>query len=259
MATMLAYVVAMLVGAVIGSFLNVCIYRLPRKESVVWPASHCPVCSSPIAPQDNIPVVSYLLLAGRCRACRAPISFQYPLIELANALGYGLILWRFGPTWQSAVYALLFSALLVITGTDLSHQIIPDVVTKPGIIAGLLFATAVLPIGLLGALLGMAVGGGILWFLAWISPYIFGREGMGFGDVKLMAMVGAFLGWKPVLLSIMLGAVVGSVVGITLMSLGMIKRTEPIPFGPFLALGAIVSLFFHQELLDWYFGFLRPE
>jgi len=254
----LAYSVAVLLGAIIGSFLNVCIHRLPRRESIIWPPSRCPACAGPIAPQDNLPIIGYLLLAGRCRRCRAPISLQYPLIELANAIGYALILWRFGPRWEALVYGLLFSALLVVAGIDVSHQIIPNAITIPGIAVGLVASATVLPIGLLESLVGVMVGGGILWFLAWISPYVFGREGMGLGDVKLMAMVGAFLGWKPSLVAIMLGAIVGSIVGVSLMSLGIIERKDPIPFGPFLALGAVISLFFHRELLVWYFGLLGP-
>ena len=258
MAAMFEYGLIFLLGAVIGSFLNVCIYRLPRKESLAWPASHCPSCAVPIAPHDNIPLLSYLFLAGHCRACRAPISLRYPLVELSNAVGYALILWQFGPTAQAVVYALLFSTLLVVTGIDLSHQIIPDRITLPGIVLGVLCAATLLPTGLVDSVLGILIGGGLLWGLAWASPYVFGKEGMGGGDIKLVAMVGAFLGWRQVLLTIMLGAIVGSVVGITLLGTGVLKREQYIPFGPFLALGAILSLFFHQELLEWYFGFLSP-
>lgn len=253
---MLASIMAMLLGAAVGSFLNVCIYRLPRRESLAWPASHCPVCATPIAVQDNIPILSYLLLGGRCRACRALISVQYPLVELANALGYGLILWRFGPTWPALAYAALFSSLLVVTGIDLVHQLIPDRITLPGMVVGLACAATILPIGMLDALLGILVGGGLLWGLAWVSPYVFGKEGMGGGDIKLLAMIGAFLGWRAALLTIMVGAVAGSVVGLTLIGLKIIRRDHYIPFGPFIALGAMVSLFFHREVLDWYFGLL---
>jgi len=258
MSPMLAYAAAILFGGIIGSFLNVCIYRLPRHESVAWPASHCPACSAPIAPYDNIPVLSYLLLAGRCRSCRTSISVQYPLIELANAAGYGLLLWRFGPTGEWLAYATLFSALLVVTGIDLVHQLIPDRITLPGIVLGVLCAITVLPTGILNSLLGILIGGGLLWGLAWASPYVFGKEGMGGGDIKLVAMIGAFLGWRQVLLTIMLGAIVGSVVGLTLLGARLLTREQYIPFGPFLALGAMVSLFFHQELLSWYFGLLAP-
>ena len=256
MASILPYLLAGLFGAAVGSFLNVCIHRLPRRESVVWPTSHCPSCASPIAAYDNIAILSYLLLRGRCRTCRALISPQYPIVELANAVGYGLILWQFGFGWSSACYALLFSALLVVSVIDLSHQIIPDRITLPGIVLGLLCATMILPVGLLDSVLGALLGGGLLWVLAWASPYLFGREGMGGGDIKLLAMIGAFLGWKPVLLTIMVGALVGSVVGIGLIAFKVMRRDQYLPFGPFLALGAVVSLFFYRELSTWYLGLI---
>jgi leader peptidase (prepilin peptidase)/N-methyltransferase len=156
-------------------------------------------------------------------------------------------------------YCLLYSALLVVTGTDLTHKIIPNVVTLPGIVLGLLGAATVLPVGPINALLGVAVGGGILWFLAWVSPYLFGKEGMGGGDIKLLAMIGAFLGWKPALLTIMIGSLTGSVIGVSLIALGFMKRDEYIPFGPFLVLGALISMFYAQPLLAWYQGLLSPS
>ena len=251
-----AYLIVGLFGALIGSFLNVCIYRLPRRESIAWPGSHCPRCSHAIAWYDNIPILSYLVLAGRCRSCRTRIPWRYPAVELLNAIGYVGLLWFFGPDWPTAVYGLLYSALLVVAGTDLSHKIIPNVVTFPGIVVGLVSAATVLPLGLLNGLIGLLVGGGILWLLAWASPYLFGKEGMGGGDIKLLAMIGAFLGWKPALMTIMVGSFLGSVVGITLIAAHVIKREDYIPFGPFLVCGALVSLFFGQPLLDWYQGLL---
>ncbi len=172
---MISYVTVLLFGAVIGSFLNVCIYRLPREESVAWPASHCPSCRQAIAFYDNIPIVSYLLLRGRCRACHAPIAIQYPVVEAANAIGYVLVFWTFGFAPAAWAYAALASALIVVTGTDLSHTMIPDAVTLPGIVIGLLCAILILPIGLVDSLLGVLLGGGILCVLAWISPYFFGK------------------------------------------------------------------------------------
>ena len=248
--------IAFWVGAIIGSFLNVCIHRLPRHESLIWPASHCPDCNRPIAWYDNIPILSYLVLFGRCRSCRAVISWRYPLIELSNALGYALIVWWFGLGWPAVAYAALFSALLAITAIDIAHYIIPNVITLPGILLGLLFAGTILPVGLVNAVLGVLIGGGILWFLAWVSPYLFGKEGMGGGDIKLLAMIGAFLGWKPTVLTMMVGAVVGSVVGGGLMVFKVMRRGQYLPFGPFLAFGAVVSLFFYQDIWDWYMGFL---
>lgn len=247
------------VGALIGSFLNVCIYRLPRGESIVWPSSHCPSCGKSIEYYDNVPLLSYLWLAGRCRACGASIPIRYPLVEAVNAAGYLAILSTFGPTWTTVFYAVLFSALLVVAGTDLTHKIIPNVVTLPGIVLGLFGAATVLPVGLINALLGIAVGGGILWALAWASPYLFGKEGMGGGDIKLLAMIGAFLGWKPALLTIMVGSLAGSVIGVSLIALRLMKRDDYIPFGPFLVLGALLSMFFAQPLLDWYQGLLSTS
>jgi len=251
-----AYLVVGLFGALVGSFLNVCIYRLPRHESIAWPGSHCPSCSHPIAWYDNIPIVSYALLAGRCRHCAIRIPYQYPLVEALNALGYVWIVWFFGMTWSAAAYGILYSALLVVAGTDLSHKIIPNAITFPGIILGLLSAATILPLGFFNGLLGVLVGGGILWLLAWASPYLFGKEGMGGGDIKLLAMIGAFLGWKPALMTIMLGSFLGSLVGVGLIAAKVIRREDYIPFGPFLVCGALVSLFFGQSLLDWYQGLL---
>lgn len=254
-----SYGVAAGLGALIGSFLNVCIYRLPRGESIAWPGSHCPACGASIAWYDNVPVISYLRLLGRCANCRVPISLRYPLVEAANAGGYVLILAAFGMTWTAVLYGILFSALLVVTGTDLTHKIIPNVVTVPGIVLGLFGASTVLPVGPVNALLGVLVGGGILWTLAWASPYLFGKEGMGGGDIKLLAMIGAFLGWKPALLTIMIGSLAGSVIGISLIAFRFMKRDEYIPFGPFLVFGALVAMFFAQPLVDWYQRLLSPS
>lgn len=253
---MTPYIIVLMFGAVIGSFLNVCIYRLPREESVAWPSSHCPSCRRPIAVYDNVPILSYLMLRGRCRSCQAPISLQYPFVEVANAIGYLGVFWIFGFTAVACVYALLVSALIIVTGTDLSHTMIPDAVTLPGIVVGILCAALILPIGIVESLLGILAGGGILWFLAWISPYVFGKEGMGGGDIKLMAMVGAFLGWQPTLLAIMIGSFTGSLVGGGLIAAGVMRREQYIPFGPFLALGSLLALLFHQPLLEWYWSLI---
>lgn len=250
------YLIVGLFGALIGSFLNVCIYRLPRHESVAWPGSHCPACAHPIAWYDNLPLLSYFLLAGRCRHCAVRIPWRYPVVEALNALGYVGLLCFFGPNWMTVVYGLLYSALLVVAGTDLSHKIIPNAITFPGMVVGLLSAATVLPLGLVNGLIGLLVGGGILWVLAWASPYLFGKEGMGGGDIKLLGMIGAFLGWKPALMTIMVGSFLGSVVGVTLIAARVIKREDYIPFGPFLVCGALIALFFGQSILDWYQGLL---
>ena len=250
------YLVVAIFGALIGSFLNVCIHRLPRRESVAWPGSHCPACGGGIAWYDNIPLLSYLVLRGRCRHCAISIPIRYPIIEAVNGLGYVALLVAFGPGWTTVAYAWLYSSLLVVAVTDLSHKIIPNAITFPGIAVGLLSASTILPLGLIDSVLGLLVGGGILWVLAWASPYLFGKEGMGGGDIKLLAVIGAFLGWKPALLTIMMGSFLGSLVGSALIGAGVIKRGDYIPFGPFLVCGALVSLFFGQLILDWYQGVL---
>lgn len=252
------YIAAGLFGATIGSFLNVCIHRLPRHESIVWPSSRCPACGTRIAPCDNVPILSFLWLRGRCRACRAPISLRYPLVESANAFGYVWIAQQFGFGWPAAAYAVLFSALLAVAFIDFDHQIIPDRITLPGIPLGILCSATVLPTGLVNSVLGVLLGGGLLWFMAWISPYLFGKEGMGVGDIKLLAMVGAFLGWEPVLLTVLVGAFVGAITGLALIALKRLRRDQYLPFGPFLALGAVVALFFFGDIKSWYAGFLVP-
>ena len=242
---------AILLGAVIGSFLNVCIHRLPLRESLLWPRSRCPRCAKTIAWYDNLPVLSYFWLRGRCRACRRPISWRYPLVEALNAAGYGLIIWRFGFSASALVYLLLWSSLIVISFIDLDHMIIPDRITLPGIALGLVAGTLLLP-RWWDSVVGLLVGGGILYFMAWISPYLFGKEGMGGGDIKLLAMIGAFLGWKPAILTIFFGGLLGAVVGVTLMGVRVITREAYLPFGPFLSLGAVVAMLYGQEILTWY-------
>jgi leader peptidase (prepilin peptidase)/N-methyltransferase len=240
------------VGALIGSFLNVCIHRLPRGESIVRPRSRCPGCLSPVGALDNVPVLSFLWLGGRCRRCRAAISYRYPAVEILNGLGYILIWHRFGATPAAAVYAAFFSALLVVTFIDWDHQIIPNRITLPGIVIGLISAATVLAGSFIDAVMGAVLGGGLLYAVAVISEWFLKKEGMGLGDVKLLAMIGAFLGWRAVLVTIFIGALAGSLIGLTLMALKVRRREEPIPFGPFLALGAVAALFAGPELIAWY-------
>ncbi len=170
-----------------------------------------------------------------------------------NALGYVAVVTTFGWTLVAGVYAIFFSALLVVAWIDFDHLIIPDVISVPGIVIGLVAAATVLPIGLVNAIVGALLGGGILWALAILSPYVFGKEGLGGGDIKLLAMIGAFMGWQPVLLSLMVASVSGAVVGIALLVFKVMERGHYIPFGPFLVFGALVSLFFHADLMTWYF------
>ncbi len=247
-------------GLFIGSFLNVCIFRMPRNISVVMPSSRCPRCSTPIRAWDNIPVLSYILLRGRCRYCREKISLRYPLIELANGLLYAGSLWRFGLGWSFVVYCLLCSALLVITFIDIDFQIIPDRITLPGIPLGLVLGSLLLPdpfmraepLGYRASFIGAAAGFLFYYSVAHLSIRILRKEGMGGGDIKLMTMVGGLLGWKAVLLTTFAGSVSGSVVGILMMLRKGQGRGMLIPFGPFLALGALATIFFGQEILLWY-------
>ena len=248
------YLVVFAVGLVVGSFLNVCIVRIPKRLSIIRPRSHCVACEKAIPWYDNIPLLSFLLLRGRCRQCQARISTRYPLIELLNGLGYLAILSKFGMTLPAVPYAVFLSALLVVTWIDLDHLIIPDVISLPGIVIGFVCAATILPVGWLNSVIGIVLGGGILWVLAALSPHLFGKEGLGGGDIKFLAMVGAFLGWQPVLLTLFMASVMGSVIGVLLLLFKVIERGHYIPFGPFLAAGALVSLFFHREVMNWYFG-----
>ena len=186
---------SILFGAMVGSFLNVCIARLPKEESIVWPGSHCPLCRKPIKFYDNIPLVSYLLLKGKCRQCRGSISLQYPLVEGITALSSLLLIIKFGPSLSYLIYFAFVAALIVITVIDLYHQIIPDVISLPGIGVGLLASLIIPQITFLNSLIGILLGGGSLFLVATVYRWLFKREGMGGGDVKLLAMIGAFLGW----------------------------------------------------------------
>lgn len=246
------YLFAFVIGAVIGSFLNVCIHRLPAGESVVYPPSHCPGCGVRIRSRDNIPLLSYVLLRGRCRSCGAAISLRYPVVEALSGALLVLLLYRFGLSPALGVYAAFVAALVVVSFIDLDHQIIPDVISLPGIVVGLVASALGQGPPLLDSLLGALVGGGMLYAVAVGYHAFTGREGMGGGDIKLLAMIGAFLGWRGVLLSLIIGSFTGAVVGISLI---LVRRTDsrvPIPFGPFLALGAVCSLAFGDRLIAWY-------
>ena len=245
-------IAAGLFGLVVGSFLNVLIHRLPRGESVVSPGSHCPVCGAGILPRDNVPVVSWLLLGGRCRACRAPISPRYPLIEMTNGVLWALVFLR-APQWPDLLGGLFFaSACLALAAIDLEFQILPDRITLTGLAAGLalsFFSGVRTPAA---AFLGAAIGGGGLLLIAFLYEKIAGQEGMGLGDVKMLAMIGAFLGPAGVLVSVLLGSLSGSVVGIAAIALGRGDRRMRLPFGVFLAAGGVAAFFFGDALLARY-------
>src|SRR4030043_982596 len=246
------HIVSIIFGALVGSFLNVCISRLPKEESIIWPGSHCPCCKKPIRFCDNIPLLSYLLLKGKCRHCKKPISIQYPLIEGITALSSLFLFMKFGPSLSYLFYFVFVAALIVITVIDLYHQIIPDVISLPGIVVGLI-ASLILPqITFLNSLFGVLLGGGSLFLVATCYEWLFKREGMGGGDVKLLAMIGAFLGWKAVILTILLSSLIGSITGIIIMVLKGKDFKYAIPFGPFLSLGAVIALFFGENIIRWY-------
>src|SRR4030043_604838 len=246
------HIVSIIFGALVGSFLNVCIFRLPKKESIIWPGSHCPHCKKPIKFYDNIPLISYMLLMGKCRYCKNPISFQYPLVEGTTALCSLFLIMKFGPSLGYLFYFALVAALIVITVIDLYHQIIPDVISLPGIGVGLI-ASLILPQNtFLNSLIGVLLGGGSLFIVGTLYQWLFKREGMGGGDVKLLAMIGAFLGWKAVILTILSGSLIGSIIGISIMVLKGKDFKYAIPFGPFLSLGAVIALFYQNEIIVWY-------
>jgi leader peptidase (prepilin peptidase)/N-methyltransferase len=253
--TPLFIIIAALFGAVIGSFLNVCILRwgAEPKESVVRPPSHCPTCGIGLRWYDNVPIVSWLVLRGRCRGCQAPISIQYPLIELATALIWAFMAWRHGIGLEALRGAVFGTVLLGIAMTDARAYIIPDEFSLGGLALGIVFALAAGKQALGVALLGAAVGFGMLWLVAIAGEWMFKQEAMGGGDIKMMAMVGAFLGWQGTLLTVFLGALIGSLIFVPLSLLGHKKL---VPFGIFLAIGAAATDLVGPMILSWYAAYL---
>ncbi len=241
-------------GLSVGSFLNVCIYRLPRELSIVTPRSFCPQCAQPIRAYDNIPLFSYLWLRGRCRHCRAPISWRYPLVEALTG-GIALALYfQYGFSLQFALIFLFCAAMIVITFIDLDHRIIPDLISLPGIVIGFLLSFFVSWITVKQSAIGMLGGGGTLFLVAWAYEALTKKEGMGGGDVKLLAMIGAWLGWESVLFTLFAASLSGSLIGGGVMLLRGEGRHYAIPFGPFLAFSAVAYIFCGAPLVDWYLG-----
>jgi leader peptidase (prepilin peptidase)/N-methyltransferase len=241
-------------GLCVGSFLNVVIARIPEGRSIVFPGSACPRCGKPITWCDNLPVVSYAFLRGRCRNCRESISWRYPAVEIACGLLFMLAYRRFETGTALASALILLAGLVAITAIDLDHQIIPDVLSLPGIALGVLFSLVPGGIGWAPSLLGVLLGGGLFVVIIVASTRVLGQAGMGVGDVKLGAMLGAFLGWKLALMSILLSTLLGGPLAAILLVTGRKSRKDPIPFGPFLALGGFISLFWGEALLAWYFA-----
>lgn len=279
----LIYVVAGIFGVVIGSFLNVVIHRVPREESIVLPSSRCPSCGAVIAFYDNLPVLSYVMLGGRCRSCKVHISARYPAVEALTALLWVAVAWRDGLSFALPFDLIFVTAITALIFIDAEHMILPNAITYPGIAFALIARVALpflmgaphfddlpmllngvlagMPIwaaSLVGALIGALAGGGSLWLMGWLWERLRGVEAMGLGDVKMMFMVGAYQGWRLTILNIFLGVLSGSLIGILLM-LRQGKRDMKmlLPFGVFLGIGAIAALLFGSQIVDWYAGQFR--
>ncbi len=277
------YVVAGIFGAIIGSFLNVVVHRVPLEESIVFPNSRCPSCGMAIAFYDNIPVVSYIVLGAKCRNCKAGISFRYPAVELLTAALFVAVAWHDGLSAALPFDLVFASALLALVFIDAEHMILPNVNTYPGIVFAVV-ARIVIPyltgtphfddlpslsqgalagmplwaVSLVGAFIGALLGGGSLWLMGWTWEKLRGIEAMGLGDVKMMFMVGAYLGWRLTILTIFVGVFTGSIIGIVLMvRSGQRNMQMLLPFGVFLGLGAIASLLFGVPIVEWYAGQFR--
>jgi leader peptidase (prepilin peptidase)/N-methyltransferase len=244
---------AAVLGACVGSFLNVCILRLPNDQSLVRPPSTCPTCRQRIAWRDNIPIVSWLLLRGKCRWCHAPISVQYPLIEAAVAVLWVMAVVAYGPTVRALAAALLGTLLLGIAVTDARHYIIPDEFSWGGLVLGLGLSLAGGGAAFLQAVLGAGAGFALLYAVALAGQWLFGEEAMGGGDIKMMAMVGAFVGWKGVLLTLFTGALLGLLIFVPL----TLRKKRLVPFGVFLAMGAALAFVFGDAIIAWYSHFLQ--
>jgi leader peptidase (prepilin peptidase)/N-methyltransferase len=277
------YVVTGVMGAIIGSFLNVVIHRVPREESVVLPSSRCPSCGAVIAFYDNLPVLSYLMLGGRCRSCKLHISARYPAVEALTALLWLAVVWRHGISFALPFDLIFVTAVIALIFIDAEHMILPNVITYPGIafaliariaipfllgepyfddlpmlMGGILYGMPVWAASLVGALIGALVGGGSLWLMGWTWEKLRGIEAMGLGDVKMMFMVGAYLGWRLTILNIFLGVLSGSLIGIALMAWqGKRNMQMLLPFGVFLGIGAIAALLFGSGIVEWYAGQFR--
>ncbi len=244
---------SMLLGAVIGSFLNVVILRLPKDDtSIVFPASHCPQCRHNLRWYENIPIISYLVLQGKCSHCHKKISLQYPLVEMLNGLLFGAVYSQFGVCFTTLGYMLFCSGLVTIIWIDIYHQIIPDRISLPGILVGFLFSLINTQVFWLDSLIGILAGGGVLWLVAVLYSLLRNQEGMGGGDIKLLAMIGAFLGYQSLLFVIFASSVTGSIIGVIMLSQKKEGKNTRIPFGPFLSFSALTFLFFKEDIF-WFF------
>jgi leader peptidase (prepilin peptidase)/N-methyltransferase len=238
-------------GAIVGSFLNVCIHRLPLGASIVWPSSACPHCKRELSWYENIPVFSYLALRARCRTCEGPISLRYPLVEAMTSAMFAAAWWYYGPGPLLASRLVFACALVVLFAIDLEHHLLPNVITLPGIVIGFAFSFITEP-GWMASLIGLLAGGGSLYLIAVLYFWVRHEEGLGMGDPKMLSMIGAFLGWKLTLVTLMIASLTGSVVGVGLIAAGRGNMKYALPFGCFLAVGAAAAATIGPALLEWY-------
>ncbi len=250
---MLLSIFAFVFGAAIGSFLNVCIFRLPEHYSIVRPLSQCPHCHHPIRFYDNIPLISYLILQGRCRDCGEKISLRYPLVEFITAMLALILFAKFHLTLNFLIFFVFVAVLIVITFIDLDHQIIPDVLTLPGIPLFFLLAVFVVKVPWMEAAVGLLIGGGVLLAVAFVYELITKREGMGGGDIKLLAMIGGFLGWKSLIFILLFSSLLGAIIGIAVMVIKKQDMKYAVPFGPFLSAAAVAYLFWGDAFMRFLF------
>ncbi|OXT07664.1 prepilin peptidase [Thermoanaerobacterium thermosaccharolyticum] len=241
------YLLIFLFGTIIGSFLNVVIYRLPRNESIVYPSSHCTKCKNELKPYDLVPIFSYIILKGRCRYCGNKISVKYPLVEIIAGLMYLVLFIYFGFSIELLFYLFLLSLLIVIAFIDIEHKIIPNKIILTGLIVGAIFRVLMLNYGVWDYVIGFVLGGGVLLLISLLSG-----GGMGGGDIKLMAMIGLFIGWKLTLLTLFIAALLGAVGGIILIALKIKTRKDYIPFGPYISAACIISILYGYNLLNLY-------
>jgi leader peptidase (prepilin peptidase)/N-methyltransferase len=246
-------VVAAAFGAIVGSFLNVCIYRLPIGKSLVWPSSACPSCGRELSWYENVPVLSYLALRARCRTCAAPISLRYPVIEALTALMFAGAWWYYGPQPLLASRLILGCALIVLFAIDLEHHLLPNAITLPGILVGFVFGFFTDP-GWVSSLIGILVGGGVLYGVAEAYYRLRHEEGLGMGDVKMLAMIGAFVGWKQTLVTLMMASLSGTLIGVLMIVTKRGGMKYALPFGTFLALGGAAAATVGPAVLEWYLG-----
>jgi leader peptidase (prepilin peptidase)/N-methyltransferase len=239
-------------GLVFGSFLNACIYRLPRGKSILWPGSHCPACKAPIKPWDNIPLVSYLFLLGCCRACKTKIGWRYPFVEgLTGLLFVGLYV-KFGMTAQIIAWLALGALLIAITFIDIEFQLILNKITIPGLVLGLMLSWQLIEMNLLQIAFGALIGGGLLVGIAFMGKMLFGKESMGMGDVKMAAMIGVFLGAKGIAIALFFGFLIAGLFSFAGLAMKKLQRSSYLPFGPFIAAGTFLYIFWGEDIVRWY-------